>query len=279
MLSPVEVHEEAPLPPGGSPLTRAVRAVLIERRLPYTIGRMIDQVLCRVGARYQTTRVDGVRMRIRRGTWDSFFVQRILGDAEYTQGGFEIEPDWIVIDIGANIGSFTLHAATRAARVYAYEPGSEEYALLRRNVAHNEIRNVTMVRAAVAGYSGSATLRLGSDSGLNTIREDRQAGERGEEVVPCVTLEGLMDRHGIERCDLLKLDCEGAEYEILYRSPPSVLARVDRITMEYHSAPMEDKRAVADALGSYLEDHGFRITQYIDFAGHNCGMMRAERHA
>jgi hypothetical protein len=65
-----------------------------------------------------------------------------------------------------------------------------------------------------------------------------------------------MEENGITRCDLLKMDCEGAEYEILYNCPPDYLRRIDQIAMEVHRGDKEDQNI--DALEKFFRQQGFR---------------------
>jgi hypothetical protein len=97
-------------------------------------------------------------------------------------------------------------------------------------------------------------------------------------LVTSITLKDLFDKQGIERCNLLKLDCEGSEYEILYTLPSAYYSRIDTIVMEYHGDLDETKRrAQADALVAHLEKENFRIETYQDFVGFDCGFIRAIR--
>jgi len=77
--------------------------------------------------------------------------------------------------------------------------------------------------------------------------------------VPSVTLRDIFEEHRIRRCDFLKIDCEGAEYDILYSSSPDVLERVDQIAMEVHHG--EGERENIDAMTSFLESRGFMTRQ------------------
>ena len=79
---------------------------------------------------------------------------------------------------------------------------------------------------------------------------------RGSEVA-AFTLEEIFDREKIESCDLLKLDCEGAEYEILLNAPANVLRRVSRISLEYHLGMNSHQPA---ELSAFLRTQGFAVS-------------------
>ena len=82
-----------------------------------------------------------------------------------------------------------------------------------------------------------------------------------------MTLAQLLDGAGVDRCDLLKLDCEGAEYEILETMGPEVAGRIDQITMEVHRI---EGRSIPQLVG-HLRRLGFAV------ASHGEGPLYARR--
>ncbi len=164
-----------------------------------------------------------------------------------------------VVDLGANAGFFSIRAARLARRVIAYEPFAGNCEQLRRNVGS---RNVEVVQAAVAANDGvqrlyhPASSRLTGSYSLISER-DVPMSEHYDEV-PSVSLQTLFERHGIETCDLLKLDVEGAEYAILYGADAATMGRIQRIHCEYHILPTDD-RARVETLVDCLRAHGFEV--------------------
>jgi FkbM family methyltransferase len=137
-----------------------------------------------------------------------------------------------VVDVGAHVGLFTLWCAARypAARIVAVEPSPRAAAYLRKNVGRNRLDRVTVVEAACGGSSRRALLYRRGPEMTSTLYGDAPTATE----VEVLTLDELFRRHAIERCDLLKLDCEGAEYEILLGASAATLERVDGIVMECH---------------------------------------------
>ena len=237
-------------------------------------------MIVRAGWPERTIRVNGYRVRVRRQTPDEQFVTTQLVWSEYTPPGFEVRPTDTVIDIGGNIGTFTLHASRCASkgRVFTFEPEGENFRLLTRNLALNRCRNVMAVQAAVAGTSGTVRLRLAGAGGFHSVVRDR-AGTHGDVPVEAVSLADIFDRHEIQRCNFLKMDCEGAEYEILYAATPELMRQIDKIAMEYHgSSDQADRRRESDRLAAHLEDCGFSIVAYEESIGFRGGFIRAMRH-
>lgn len=261
----------------GHPIARGLKTVLVDHKLPYRVARWKDSLCRSVGWKHRTVAVDGLRFRVRRGTWaDESILNHVVRDREYHPPGYEIGPGDTVIDIGGNIGGFAV-SASRAAEggwVYAFEPEPDNFALLEHNLDRNRCHNVTAVRAAVTDAAGLVTLSVNADnSGGHSLH--RQHGGPGV-TVPAVTLTQIFDEYRIGRCDYLKIDCEGAEYDILHGLPERYFARVRRIVLEYHAEPAE-KRERADDLVDHLRGVGFHIDQYTDIIGSRGGLVFATR--
>ena len=175
--------------------------------------------------------------------------------------------DWVstdggvVVDIGACVGVFAVWAVRQAGagRVVAVEPTPSSARVLRENLARNRIESVTVCQCAVGGSRRRAPLFRRGPQAMNTLfRTDNYRSEFSVvDDVDVVTLDDLFDSCGIDRCDLLKLDCEGAEYEILAGASPATLAKVRAVVAEYHVG-MND--GDPSALANLLEAAGFRVT-------------------
>jgi len=145
-----------------------------------------------------------------------------------------------IVDLGANIGTFVLYCQTRApgVRVVAAEPVPATYAQLRRNVEANRLEAaVSTYSVAVSDHRGSLYLAPQAESGHNALVA---AGEG--EPIPCITLDDLFERAQVGRCDLLKIDTEGAEHAILEGASRGLWSRVRNIALEHHDAPASGGR-------------------------------------
>lgn len=155
-----------------------------------------------------------------------------VATGEYRWPGFTPEPGWRVVDIGANIGVFSLWAERLGANTVAFEPEPRTFASL---VANVQGRRIEPRQGALVGQAApTAHLYLSEIASTRHTLLGKEI-ESGMPLldwvdVPAVTLEDAIG-HG---CDLLKLDCEGAEFDALLCSRDDVLRRAQRIIIEFH---------------------------------------------
>ena len=186
-------------------------------------------------------RAVGARLR-RRGVWAA---------AETALCKREIKPGMQVLDVGANIGYFTLLFARLvgpSGHVHAFEPEPRNLELLQRNIARNSYTNVTAVPKAVSRTSGRQRLYKSPDN-LGDHRLAHGTAGRAAIDVSVVTLDAFL---GDARVDFIKLDIQGAECaavqgarQLIARSAPLCL-----IT-EFWPAGM---RAFGDDPEQYLQE-------------------------
>lgn len=164
-----------------------------------------------------------------------------------------------ILDVGANAGFFTLFAASLfpKASIYSFEPVPENFQLLQRNRERNSHVDISCFPMAVCGNDGEIFLNFELEENFTTaatIVSGTEAGGKGL-TVACVSLATIFQKNKIEVCDLLKLDCEGAEFELLYSCPPESIAKVQRIAMEVHEGKEEGHNM--QALSAWFVSHGF----------------------
>ena len=173
-------------------------------------------------------------------TVNSIWVHKIYGH----------KPRGVVVDIGANIGAYTIYASETADKVYAFEPVPSTFRILKHNC--KMLRNVTISNYAIGSKNDMKVMHLNKRDGDSSFYPIEN--ESKQISVFCVSLDNWLTFEGIERIDTLKLDCEGAEYEILYSS--NKLHIVNRIVMEYHLKE-ETQRLIG-----YLQGKGFKLRRW-----------------
>jgi len=196
------------------------------------------------------------QMRVR-SAMDIWSVKETFLDQLYTRYGTQVEPDWVVVDIGAAIGEFTVYAAQKASagEVYAYEPNPQSFAILQENLMLNGLSNVQAFCVGVWDQAGNMQLDLVNAEPLQGKTVFQQEEAIAAEI-PVITFDQLVQDSVDSLIDLLKLDCEGAEYAILMGASAESLARVQRIVMEYHDLDAEHEHS---RLVRFLEENGFSV--------------------
>lgn len=225
----------------------------------------------------QTVRLRGSGIRFRvRGAMDVWSIKETFLDRFYERCGFTICPGWTVIDIGAGLGDFTLFASrVEGTRVFAFEPFPESFALLSENIALNQASNVEMFAEAVGSVGGSLLLDLAGGEPLQFQSRTAPVTRPESQIsVRARSLSEILNQLKLESCDLLKLDCEGAEYDILMNSPLTMLDRIRRIVMEYHdrATPYTHKELLR-----FLRGRGFKVEVFANPVHNDLGYLRAER--
>lgn len=129
-----------------------------------------------------------------------------------------VTPGSVAIDIGANIGVYTIpvsHAVGPTGRVIAYEPGGQNRQHLLRALDLNRCENVEVSNAALSNSVGTGTLKIGYSGELNQLVSAPGSDSLASETVPVTTLDMEMDRLGWPSIQFLKMDAEGQEIAIV----------------------------------------------------------------
>ena len=162
-----------------------------------------------------------------------------------------------VVDIGGNIGIFSLYAAKYAKQVYCVEPSQRHIAILNYMFQFNKLTNVKLIPKAI--FTENTTLPFGGPVNNTTMRSLHTAtwqDGKPDEQVETLTLDKLFDDEKIKHCDLLKLDIEGTEIEIFSGIGfKKVADKIDTIVTERHSWTGRNPRQLDDA----LINNGFKV--------------------
>lgn len=194
---------------------------------------------------------NGIKIRLRVDSTDlmAFINVWILHD--YGKSGLIIDNDDIVIDIGAHIGLFALFSAQlcKNGRIYCFEPVKENFDLLKSNIELNNVQNVTIINTAVSAENGVVSMYLNNDDAGHSMHV------RGAKKidVKSISLKSIFDIYNLKRCDFLKIDCEGEEYNIIDSLSNNYFDKIAKISLEYHFANV--KPHLLENLVKKLEPH------------------------
>ena len=175
--------------------------------------------------------------------------------SEYFGWGVAPEAGDVIVDIGANIGAFSVACALRsqAGAIYAFEPCTDNFKLLEENIERNCPGAVTAIHRAVHRDNTPKTLYLDPEqSGGHSFYGGRCF--TAADPIACSSLAEVIDEIGRD-IDILKIDAEGSEYEILFSCGELVRRRVRTIVMEAHRC---GSRSGKDMV-RFLTDLGFSV--------------------
>lgn len=167
--------------------------------------------------------LNNLTLRVRPGTTDQTAAVEVIKQHVYDRGIVTIEPDDVWLDAGANIGSFSVLAASKGASVVAVEPHPENISMLRLNV---EGKNVEVIAAAVAVVGGESSLFV-CNGERNKYRHTLTPIRRRQSIaVKVLPIQPLLDR-----VNAAKLDIEGSEIEVLETCD---FSSIRKLVFEYH---------------------------------------------
>ena len=213
-----------------------IREVIRLRRSPYLLDT--------------TTIIFDKKIRINSPYWFLHGLKEIYFDESYL---FETEKkDPLIIDCGANIGLSIIFFKKKhpGARVIAFEPDPQIFELLKSNISSFDLNNVELNQKAV--WMTTGTLSFISDGGVGgSLSSDNASGSSG--TVASIRLRDYLEHQHV---DFLKIDIEGAEYDVL-EDCKDVLHKADKIFIEYHSFSESDQKL--DRILNILKLAGFRV--------------------
>ena len=162
-----------------------------------------------------------------------------LGSYEWTMQrrmASELKPGSVFYDVGANVGLYTLLAATRVApgRVYAMEPLPANVGYLRKHLTLNGMRNVDVLELAISDQAGTAHFEAEETRAMGRI------GTRGSVVVQASTLDALLREGRLAPPDFIKMDIEGAEFLALQGARECFVRHQPKLFLATHGRDVHD---------------------------------------
>jgi len=225
-----------------SRLTQLYHSILLIKICDGWVMAVLDRahIKCR---KYSNKRVflalrNGDKIPIVMGDLDAQRIAEIFGENVYTPSF--LSKYWrnskVVFDIGANKGIFTLYAARLFphATIHAYEPNPNLFPRLQENILLNNLQNrCVLSNCAVWHKSDILHFMLGSPKNPGTgqiVRNRKEANDFRE--VPAIAFTETLQMY--QEIDFIKMDIEGAEYDVILRTPCNYLRRIKFIALEYH---------------------------------------------
>jgi FkbM family methyltransferase len=163
-----------------------------------------------------------------------------------------LKPGMTAIDIGANVGVYSLAIARAVGphgRVFAYEPGSAPRSMLERSRGIHRAENLQIIAAAVSDSARQGHLTLGWSSELNSL-DNTGPGEPVQ--ITCLDLENRF--RGWDKIDFVKIDAEGEEERVLSGARSFFALHSPLVQFE-----IQDKNGINEPLRSAFLQHGYKV--------------------
>jgi FkbM family methyltransferase len=194
-----------------------------------------------------------------RDSYDVVCLNELLIEKEYGTAF----PGYRILDVGAYNGDTPLFfAAHGAQKVIAAEPAPDNYALAQKNISGSPYADrIELLPVAVAATDGEMMFHIDpknpQSNALFPTSENLASSTYTERLrVPVWSFAKLVAHSGWDTIDLVKLDCEGAEFPILLETPAEVLQKVKKWVIEYHAAP--------EPLEKRLQELGYHVQRVRD---------------
>ena len=157
-----------------------------------------------------------------------------LRQDRYGLDRIDFAPGALVLDVGAHVGLFAAYVGLRhpGVLIHSFEPFPDNFELLRENVERNRVSNVRIHNFALSGDGRLLKMATNPKNSGGASCHSLTLADRPADMLPSATLDAVIDALDIERCKLLKIDCEGSEYEILLAT--RTLEKVEYLSGEFH---------------------------------------------
>ena len=162
----------------------------------------------------------------------------------------EIQPGSVIYDIGANVGYFSLLAAVLAGeegKVVAFEPLPRNTEFLKKHIALNHLSTIQVVEAAVSSHSGEAFFDFGASTAMGHLSEN------GGLRVQMVSLDEMVSEGQLPPPNYIKIDVEGAEYEVLQGAENVIIKYRPVLFLDTH------QRTAHQNTISFLKNQNYRF--------------------
>lgn len=156
------------------------------------------------------------------GVWEEYETELFKKNIKYGD---------VVVDIGANIGYHTLIAAElvgKKGHVYAFEPDTNNFQLLSKNVRENKYKNVTLINKALSNKKGKSKLFLSNEDNYGDLRIFDSNDNRRSVTINQITLDSYFKKK--QKINLIKMDVQGAEGLVL-KGATSLLRRNKKLLL------------------------------------------------
>ena len=194
-------------------------------------------------------------------------LSEVFIDNNYDKGLVKVLKDNVVVDIGFNVGLFSVKSFLEGAKkIYAVEPNEENISKFKSIDKNNVINNLHISNIAISDHDGTDSFLIDEDydnSGRSMLEKTLHSGRTSFNSHSCKTVktqkfETFLKENNIDKIDLLKIDCEGGELFILHEDNRKIFEdKVNKVVGEIHFSLDTEQGSY---MKNFLEETGFEFS-------------------
>lgn len=238
-------------------MNKLFKLILIVKTIENFPTAILDKIGFIHGNILYKIRNKNMKFIARSGTEDMAEITVVTSGYEYGINSIKLLKNPTIVDLGGHIGTFSILMARKLkdkCRIFTFEPDEDNYSLLEQNINLNKIKSITPQKLAISDYVGKGFLKKEK---MNTDAYHLDLSKKKSTNCEISTLPVVLKKQKLNKVDLLKMDIEGAEYNIFQhkQSLDYILENVHFIFMEYHDI---NKRLNYELIQEIIEKN-FRI--------------------
>lgn len=194
---------------------------------------------------------------------DGYFTNEYENDNfSYVLTELKNKPESVIYDLGANIGYFSLlcSATSPLSKIFCFEPIPANMAILCRHLIVNQVKNVFPVNFAISDHFGLVDFSADNLSHSYTYKQSSaHYGNRQINIkVGVITMDVLINQFGFSPPDIIKIDVEGAEYDVLMGAANVIKTYKPKILLSTHEAHV---KGVEEKCLAFLNEINYAYTK------------------
>jgi len=227
---------------------RNVKVVFKEFKYPFkTLVKIFFAKLRFIKNNYLIETKNGVKFAIEPNSNDIGMILEYFRDKPYNSiDEFFVSDGDVVVDLGANIGAFSINVAmlNPNGQVFSFEPMPDNFFRFSKNINLNRLKNIKPFQVAISKNNDEIDLLVNKDSAFHSIVNSNNSSSIKKIKVRGITLSSFIENEKLNQINFLKVDIEGAEYDLIYNLEEFVFKIIHKIVFEVH--PIDEKRNIKE---------------------------------
>ncbi len=222
--------------------------------------KLLLPTIFKLGKEGQVLKVHGLKISVTNGWGDKQIIREVFCDKYYNNKYIQLRRIKTMVDLGGHKGYVSLLYTKLVSniKVVALEPEADNYKHFKKNIQLNSLsKNIKVLKNAV--WEKDCTKTFYKTNGFtagHTLYEKRASKQNNESYdVECLSLQTIMRVSGLKSIDLLKIDVEGAEYNVLFNLNKTILKGIKYIVIECHEIEKDNDKTMR----KFLEKNGFEV--------------------